>query len=108
MSWSPPVAVVSREGLWIQGMKVDLDEVEVGDLYGMQDPEMDLFRVQRVLAVNCDKTLTVQDKWSYHVRNIHMDVLLKPDYLSVPSDPTPTHWGRPLPLCKDGFNNCYG
>ena len=105
MSWSLPVFI---EDVWIKKLKVDLDEVEVGDLYGMHDLEMGLFRVQRVLAVNCNKTLTVQDKWSYQVRNVQVDVLLKPDYLLVPSDPTPIYWGRPLPLCKDGFNNLYG
>ena len=108
MSWRPPVAVVSRDGVWIQELKVDLEEVEVGDLYGMRDLELGLFRMQRVLAVNCNGTLTVQDTWSYRVRNVSVDVLLKPDFLSVPSNPTHIHWGRPLPLCKDGFNSLYG
>ena len=65
MSWRPPVSVVSCDGVWIREMKVDLEEVEVGDLYCMQDLELGSFRMQRVLAVNCNDTLTVQDTWSY-------------------------------------------
>ena len=108
MSWRPPVAVVSREGIWIQELKVDLEKVEVGDLYRMHDSELDSFRMQRVLAVNCNKTLTVQDTWSYQVKNVRVDALLEPDYLSVSYNPTPIHWGRPLPLCKDEFISHHG
>ena len=108
MTWNRDVRVVGRKGVWIKKVKVDLSEVEVGDLYGMQDQEMDLFRIQRVIAINCDNTLTVQDNWSRQVRNVKVDVLLKPDYPSVPSDPTPVFWGRVLPLCKDKYNHCFG
>ena len=69
---------------------------------------MDLFRIQQVIAINCDNTLTVEDKWSRQVRNVKVDVLLKPDYPSVPSDPTPVFWGRAVPICKDEFNHCFG
>ena len=89
MTWSCDVCVVDRRGVWIKEMKVALSEVEVGDLYDMQDQEMDLFRIQQVIAINCDNTLTVEDKWSRQVRNVKVGVLLKPDYPSVPSNPTP-------------------
>ena len=110
MTWRCDVCVADREGVWVQRVKVDLYKVEIRDLYGMQDPKIDLFRIQRVVAVNHDKMLTVQDTWSYQVRNVKVDVLLKPDYLSVSSNPTPefNFWGRATPLCKDGFNHRFG
>ena len=108
MTWGRDVCVVDRKGVWINKVKVDLSEVEVGDLYGMQDQEMDLFRIQRVIAINCDNTLTVQDNWSQQVRNVKVDVLLKPDYQSMPSNPTLVFWGRALPLCKEEFNHRFG
>ena len=108
MSWRPPAPVVSREGVWIRELKVDLEEVEVGDVYRMHDPESGSLSMQRVLAINGDKTLTVQDTWSYRVKNVRVDALVMPDYLSVSYDPVPIHWGSPLPLCKDDFNSRHG
>ena len=86
--------------------------MEVGDLYGMLDPEWDSFTIERVIAVNRDKTLTVQSTWSYLVRNVKVDVLLKPDFYAVSSDCTELNrWARATgcatPLCKDEMN-CFG
>ena len=109
MTWHCDVRVPGQKGVWIEKAKVDLYEVEIGDLYGMQDLEMDLFRVQRVVVANHDKTLALQDTWSYQVKNVKVDVLLKPDYLSESSNSTPevNLWGHTTPLCKDEFN-CFG
>ena len=108
MNWRRDAPVVDRRGVWIKAVKVALSEVEVGDLYGMQDQELDAFRILRVIAINPDDTLTVEDKWSHQVKSVKVDVLLRPDYPSVPTDPTPVHWGRPVPRCKDEYNHRYG
>ena len=108
MNWRREEPVIAPRGVWIRAVKVALDEVEVGDLYGMQDQELDAFRIQRVIAINPDYTLTVEDKWSHQVKSVKVDVLVRPDYSSVPTDPTPLHWGRPVPLCKDDYNHRYG
>ena len=108
MTWNHDIRVVDRKGVWIKKVKVDLSEVEIGDLYGMQDTEMDVFQIQQVVAINCDNTLMMQDNWSRQVRNVKVDVLLKPDYLSVSSNLTPIFWGRALPLCKEEFNHHFG
>lgn len=80
--------------------------MEIGDLYGMVDPERDLFTIERVIVVNRDETLTVQNTWSYLVRTVKVDVLMKPDFHAVPSDPTLVYnpWGCPTPWCKDLMN----
>ena len=108
MNWRHDDPVVERRGVWIKAVKVALSEVEVGDLYGMQDQEMDLFRIQRVIVINPDNTLTVEDKWSHQVKSVKVDVLLRPDYPSVPTDPTPVFGGQVLPLCKDEYNHRFG
>ena len=61
MTWRHDVHYSDCRGVWVWRLKVELGEVEVGDLYGMVDPERGLFRIERVIAVNCDETLTVQN-----------------------------------------------
>ena len=110
MSWRRDVRVPDRRGVWHGKVGVKLSDVEIGGLYGMRDPERGNFTTQRVIAVNRDNTLTVQDKWTHQVRNVRVDVLLKPDYLSVSSNPTHevNAWGFVTPRCRDEFNYRFG
>ena len=110
MSWRCGVCVPDCQGVWRQKVRVELSDVEIGGLYGMQDPERNNFTTQRDIAVNRDNTSTVQDKWTHQVRNVRVDVLLKPDYLSVSSNPTHevNAWGYVTPRCRDVFNHRFG
>ena len=110
MSWRPEERVPDSHSVWVEKVVVKLSDVEIGGVFGMLDPESDSFTTQRVLAVNRDHTLTVQDTWTHRVRNVKVDVLVKPDYLALPENPTHevNTWGFVTPRCPDEFNHRFG
>ena len=108
--WRRNVRVPDRPNVWCGKVGVKLSDVEVGGVFGMRDPERGSFTTQRVIAVNRDNTLTVQETWTRRVRNVRVDELLKPDYLALPENPTHevNSWGFVTPRCPDEFNHRYG